>query len=137
MKIVLNTLEDTQKLAQKMAEQAKCGDVILLEGNLGAGKSTFARYFIKSLCGDETNVPSPTFTIMQSYEAKNFTIWHLDLYRIKNVAELEELGLEDLFSSSVMLIEWPEIALPILPIKQLKIKLNLDENSGVRTAEIM
>lgn len=135
MKEEVSSLLAMQKFAARLAQNAKAGDVFLLSGNLGAGKSTFARFFIQALCGEQTVVPSPTFTIMQSYDAKDFTIWHIDLYRLKNENELLELGLDDLFPSSVMLIEWPDIAKTVLPKKRVEIAFKVDDSG--RYAEVI
>ncbi|MEI8320814.1 MAG: tRNA (adenosine(37)-N6)-threonylcarbamoyltransferase complex ATPase subunit type 1 TsaE [Alphaproteobacteria bacterium] len=112
---LLSFEKDTKKLAITLAEFVSKGHIILLEGNLGAGKSTFARYFIQSLMGEATEVPSPTFTLLQTYEAEKFFISHFDLYRIKDPMEISELGLDEAFASGVTLIEWPERLGPYMP----------------------
>ena len=86
------------------------GDVVLLNGTLGAGKTTFAQYFIDSLLDEKQDINSPTFNLLKTYETKKFPIHHLDLYRLKNSEELYELGIEDILSDGVTLIEWPELA---------------------------
>ena len=98
---------ETEALAEKLALITKAGDVWLLNGTLGAGKSVFARAFIKKLT-DAGEVPSPTFTLVQMYQAKDFDIYHYDLYRLKKPEEIFELGIEDAFYDGVCLIEWPE-----------------------------
>lgn len=100
--------EETAALALRFVCLLKPGDVVLLKGDLGAGKSTFARALIQSLCGENTEVPSPTFTLVQTYETKAFSIWHFDLYRLKFPEEIYELGIEEAKHSGVCLIEWPE-----------------------------
>jgi len=104
----LATENHTKLLAQSLAKIAKKGDIFLLKGDLGSGKTAFSRFFIQSFLGDQEEVPSPTFTILQTYFAKEFVIWHLDLYRIKDSSELIELGIEDALYGGVSLIEWPE-----------------------------
>lgn len=99
--------EETSALAEKVAEIARLHDVFALYGTLGMGKSVFSRAFIKKLT-DATEVPSPTFTLLQVYEAKDFDIYHYDFYRIKSPEEIFELGIEDAFQYGVSLIEWPE-----------------------------
>lgn len=84
------------------------GDIVYLKGDLGAGKSTLARALIRALTTPDQDVPSPTFTLMQTYEAAGFEICHLDLYRIKSSEEIYELGLDERIGDSLMLIEWPE-----------------------------
>ncbi len=98
---------DTSALAARLARTAKAGDVFLLEGRLGAGKSVFARGFIRALCGEDTDVPSPTFTLVQTYDAPLASIWHFDLYRLEEAEEIYEIGWEDALSN-IVLLEWPQ-----------------------------
>ena len=99
----------TQALAAELSLVARAGDVILLAGDLGTGKSTFARSFIRALSGGvEIEVPSPTFTLLQVYENLRFPVAHADLYRLSTAAEADELGLADLAQTHVLLIEWPD-----------------------------
>lgn len=99
----------TQALAAELSLVARAGDVILLEGDLGAGKSTFARSFIRALSGGaDIEVPSPTFTLLQVYENARIPVAHADLYRLTTVVETDELGLADLAQSHLLLIEWPD-----------------------------
>ena len=98
---------DTGALAEKLAAISVQGDVWALNGALGAGKSVFARAFIKKLTGAR-DVPSPTFTLLQTYSAEAFDIYHYDLYRLEKPAEIFELGVEEAFYSGVSLVEWPE-----------------------------
>ena len=109
-----NTEDDTKRLATCFGKIAKRGDIFALYGTLGAGKSIFARYFIQSLT-DATEVPSPTFTLVQTYESDNFEIYHYDMYRLKIPEEAYELGIEESFYSGVNLIEWPEKIGYLLP----------------------
>lgn len=108
------TEDDTKKLAQQFARLAKKGDVFALYGTLGVGKSCFSRYFIQDLVEIE-DVPSPTFTLVQMYEADNFEIYHYDMYRLKNDIEAFELGIEESFYFGVNLVEWPEKIERLLP----------------------
>ena len=98
---------ETAHVAQEFARISKQGDVWMLRGTLGAGKSVFARAFIQYLTGAK-EVPSPTFTLVQMYAAADFDIYHYDLYRLKDPEEIFELGVEEAFYSGVCLIEWPE-----------------------------
>ena len=99
----------TQALAAELSLVARAGDVILLEGDLGTGKSTFARSFIRALSGgSEIEVPSPTFTLLQVYDSLRIPVAHADLYRLSTAAETDELGLADLAQIHVLLIEWPD-----------------------------
>ena len=100
--------QETELIAAKLADGAKNGDVFLLSGTLGSGKSVFARAFIRSLCGEHIEVPSPTFTLVQLYEHPRAMLWHFDLYRLKSSDEIFEIGWEDAISSGIVLVEWPE-----------------------------
>ena len=109
-KPVVLTLEDksaTDALAVRLAVLVAAGDIIGLGGELGAGKTTFARAFICARLG-ETEVPSPTFTLVQTYEGSGAAIWHFDLYRLQSSEEIYELGVEEAFGTAISLIEWPE-----------------------------
>lgn len=121
------TEDDTQNLAAKFARIAKKGDIFALYGTLGVGKSTFSRYFIKSIC-DVSDVPSPTFTLVQIYECDKFDIYHYDMYRLKLAEEIFELGVEDYFYSGVNLIEWPEKVQQFLPKDIWKVNIYTKEN---------
>ncbi len=104
-------LEDeaaTTQLGANLAARARAGDVITLSGPLGVGKTALARGFLAAL-GHEDEVPSPSFAIVQPYEELNPPVWHVDLYRIEEPSELEELGL-DAAAHAVLLVEWPERA---------------------------
>ena len=98
---------DTGALAEKLAAISVQGDVWALNGTLGVGKSVFARAFIQKLTGAR-EVPSPTFTLLQTYSAEAFDIYHHYLYRLEKPAEIFELGVEEAFYSGVSLVEWPE-----------------------------
>ena len=117
-----NSEEKTSFLAQKVALLCEKGDVFALFGTLGMGKSVFARAFVQKLCG-KTEVPSPTFTLVQMYDAPDFEIYHFDLYRLKNAEEIFELGIEEAMYEGVCLIEWPEKMGGYLPRKAIKINI--------------
>lgn len=99
--------EETIKLAQSLAKISKVGDVWALFGTLGAGKSVFSRAFIQEL-SKAKEVPSPTFTLLQTYDAGDVEIYHYDLYRIKSPEEIWELNIEEALHEGICLIEWPE-----------------------------
>ena len=126
--------QDTSALAAKFALIARKGDVFALYGTLGMGKSVFARAFIKALTSAD-EVPSPTFTLLQSYDAKDFVINHFDLYRLKSPDEVFELGFEDAVYDGVCLIEWPEKAGVWLPKNIFKITITAADDSRVITVE--
>jgi len=103
--------EATAALARRLAPRLRAGDVLLLQGPIGAGKTHFARALIQSLLAAEgrtEDVPSPTFTLVQTYATDALEIWHADLYRLTSPAEAEELGLEEAFAEALCLIEWPD-----------------------------
>ena len=112
-------------LASRIATACGPGDVLCLFGDLGAGKTSFARAFIRALTTPDQEVPSPTFTLAQTYDVgeslDSLTVWHVDLYRLSDAEEIWELGLEDVICESIILIEWPERALELLPIKRLEL----------------
>jgi len=101
----------TAAVAEQLARQLKGGDVVALSGNLGAGKTTFVRYLLAAL-GHQGEVPSPTFAIVQPYDHMMLAVWHADLYRIENPAELAEIGLDSIGDDAALLVEWPERAGP-------------------------
>ncbi|MBY0428540.1 MAG: tRNA (adenosine(37)-N6)-threonylcarbamoyltransferase complex ATPase subunit type 1 TsaE [Alphaproteobacteria bacterium] len=116
-------------LAMQLARQLRAGDCLTFQGDLGAGKTTFIRAMIHTLCGLET-VPSPTFTLVQTYDSSLAQLWHFDLYRLKNPDELYELGFEEALSGGILFIEWPERAKGLLPSTQLQLHLeNAQDNS--------
>lgn len=100
----------TESFADAMARMVKPGDLLALSGDLGAGKTTFARAFIRVFChASDMEVPSPTFTLVQTYSAPDGTVvFHSDLYRLKGPDEIEDLGLEDEREDAVLLVEWPD-----------------------------
>lgn len=111
-----NSEDETAQHAQNLAPTLRPGDVLCLHGNLGMGKSVFARALIRALTGNpEQDVPSPTFTLVQTYDSPSGEIWHFDLYRLKDPEEVYELGWEDALSGAISIIEWPERLGPLLP----------------------
>ena len=119
-KINISKEKDTKIVAERLCKLVNLGDLILLTGNLGVGKTTFIKYIINSLQRINrqkiSEVPSPTFNITNEYQIKKISIKHYDLYRIKNQKELNNLGIQENLKKQITLIEWPEI------VKKLKIK---------------
>jgi tRNA threonylcarbamoyladenosine biosynthesis protein TsaE len=125
----------TAAFAARISQRAAAGDVIALKGDLGAGKTTFARGFIRARgCTEE--VPSPTFTLVQIYELRSAVIWHFDLYRLKSPEEAWELGIEDAFDEAISLIEWPERLGTLLPRRRLEIELLFGDQPEARRARV-
>ncbi len=139
--VALPDLAATRSLAARVAAIALPGDVIALAGELGAGKTEFARAFINALAQlhgqPAEEVPSPTFTLAQSYDFPPFTVWHFDLYRIERPDEAWELGIEDAFADGVSLIEWPDRLGGLLPPDALRITLLDAETPDARRAGIV
>ena len=115
----------TQALGAALAKLLRAGDFVALYGGLGAGKTTLSRGIMRTLLGPEVEVPSPTYTLVQTYEAAEFTLWHFDLYRIESVDALVELGWQET-ADGVALVEWPERAGAALPAWRLDVRLGED-----------
>ena len=115
----------TAALGERLGAVARAGDVIALVGDLGAGKTTLARALIRSHLGPETEAPSPTFTLVQTYPGPRFDIWHFDLYRLEDPGEARELGMEEAVDG-LSLIEWPERLGRYLPTVRLEVRLSLE-----------
>ena len=127
----METPEQTCQLAQAIGRSLVPGDVILLEGGVGAGKTHFARCLIQSLLNTPEDVPSPTYTLVQTYDGLNGEIWHADLYRLTDLSEIEELGLTQAFSEAICLIEWPDRLGDQVPDKALCLHFEtLDKSDG-------
>jgi len=123
--LTLTSPEDTARLARALAPHLNAGDVILFEGPIGAGKSFFARALILSLLTTPEDIPSPTFTLVQTYDAPKFDIWHCDLYRLTTPDEAQELGLEDAFETALCLVEWPDRLGDLAPEGALVISMQI------------
>ncbi len=114
-------LRSLKKLAISFAEDIEGNAVFALYGNLGSGKTAFAKFFIRYFLN--TEVTSPTFNLVNLYKTEKFTIWHFDLYRLNNVDEVYNLGIEDAFNYGLVVIEWPEIIENILPNNTTRIMI--------------
>jgi tRNA threonylcarbamoyladenosine biosynthesis protein TsaE len=115
----------TLAIGARLAGAAARGDIFALQGDLGAGKTTLARGFIRALTTAEEEVPSPTFTLVQTYETPKGTVWHFDLYRLDDPEEAWELGIEEAFADGISLVEWPERLGTLLPARRHNIELDL------------
>lgn len=133
--IALSSLDETRALGMRIAARLQAGDVVFLTGGLGAGKTTLARAVIEALTG-VSDAPSPTYTIVQTYETETGTpLWHADLYRIEDEAELEELGLEDAFEDAICLIEWPDRLGDWCPQTRLEIDLSMGGQDDTKQSD--
>jgi tRNA threonylcarbamoyl adenosine modification protein YjeE len=126
-RIALPDLAATQRFGAQIAAGLHIGDTIALEGDLGMGKTTLARAIPHAL-GVVEDVPSPTFTLIQSYETPHLAVRHYDLYRLHDESEMDELGLDDALEEGAALIEWPERAAARLPEDRLTIELTMMNN---------
>lgn len=118
---------ETIRLGELLAEAARKGDIFALYGTLGMGKSVLSRAFIQHFLGN-IDVPSPTFTLLQTYDAPDYEIYHFDLYRLKDPDEIFELGMEEAMYNGVCLIEWPEKMGGYLPKRAITVKITPQEN---------
>ena len=137
MTIRLDDAEATEAFGRALAPLLRAGDVVALNGALGAGKTTLARGVLRGL-GHQGDVASPTFPIVQAYDPPDtrLPLWHVDLYRIEDSRELDELGLDDALADAALLIEWPE-RLPVLWPQALRLTLSVETaDSRALTAEV-
>ena len=137
---ILGSLAKTERLASRLSGIARPGDLVCLFGELGTGKTAFARSFIRSrasLAGVEVGeVPSPTFTLAQTYEMPLGDIWHFDLFRLEYPDEALELGIEDALSGGICLVEWPDRLPENLPGARLDMKFTFGAAEGERRVGI-
>lgn len=124
----------TEALGRQIAALAQASDLILLRGDLGMGKTSLARAFLQARAAEPIEVPSPTFTLIESYDLTP-PVHHVDLYRLDGPEQIVELGLDDLYDDGIVLIEWPERAEGMLPMDALQIELR-DEGAGRREATL-
>jgi tRNA threonylcarbamoyladenosine biosynthesis protein TsaE len=130
--IVLNSSDETAELAVRVASQLRTGDTLLLQGEIGAGKSFFARALIQSLQDVPEDIPSPTFTLVQTYDTRAGQIWHADLYRLSDPDEAQELGLTDAFTTAICLIEWPDRLASLTPADAITLVFESTETEDQR-----
>lgn len=125
MKIQVNSLADLPEVAEKLLAFAGNEKIFLFNGEMGAGKTTFIKTFCKVL-GIDDAVSSPTYSIVNEYEAKNGPVYHFDFYRIKNIQEAYDLGYEEYFyGGGICLIEWPERVEELLPESYIKVEISI------------
>lgn len=124
----------TDALGRALAQHLTKGDAILLSGPVGAGKSHLARAFIRARLGRQEEVPSPTFTLVQTYPHPDGDIWHADLYRLSHPDEVIELGLDEAFDTAICLVEWPDRLGTLAPPKAIRLTLSYDGDG--RRAEL-
>ncbi|MEJ1995428.1 MAG: tRNA (adenosine(37)-N6)-threonylcarbamoyltransferase complex ATPase subunit type 1 TsaE [Limibacillus sp.] len=125
---------ETAALAAALAPLLRPGDILALRGDLGAGKTAFARALLNALPHPDgtrgpEEVPSPSFTLVQTYERAAGPVWHIDLYRLERPEDCWELGLEEAFAEAISLIEWPERLGPLLPEHALSVRMEIAEDS--------
>ncbi|MDA8230779.1 MAG: tRNA (adenosine(37)-N6)-threonylcarbamoyltransferase complex ATPase subunit type 1 TsaE [Magnetospirillum sp.] len=128
--------DSTRRLGRRLAALARPGDVIALGGTLGAGKTTLARAFVQALLGEDEEVPSPTFTLVQTYDSEAGTIWHFDLYRLDRAEDVFELGIEEALADGICLIEWPDRLGHLLPRRRLDLDLSAGAGATARRATL-
>lgn len=126
--------EETARAGAALGPVLRTGDIVLLEGDVGAGKTHFARALIQSILLEPEDVPSPTFTLVQVYDTRNGALWHTDLYRVSADTEIDELGLMGAFDEAICLVEWPDRLGPLTPRTALTI--TIQSNGDGRTATL-
>lgn len=135
-RITLSSPDDTTALARRMGAVLRPGDVLLLSGGIGAGKTHFARALIQSLQDVPEDVPSPTFTLVQVYDTTAGELWHSDLYRLSHPDEVVELGLNEAFEDAVCLVEWPDRLGDLAPEDALNMTFSMTEGAGERLLDL-
>ena len=136
LKITLPDEESTIRLGVRLGALVRPGDVMALHGTLGTGKTTLARALVRALMGEDEEVPSPTFTLVQTYESPAGQLWHFDLYRLERPDDCWELGLEDALADGIAIIEWPDRMGNLLPRHRLDLTLETCPNTSGRTATL-
>ncbi|MFT6676877.1 MAG: tRNA threonylcarbamoyladenosine biosynthesis protein TsaE [Sulfitobacter sp.] len=132
LEFTVSNADHMARLAALLAPELTSGDVILLTGDVGAGKTHFARSLIQSLLETPEDVPSPTFTLVQTYDTTTNEIWHADLYRLTSVFEVEELGLLEAFETAICLVEWPDRLGALAPDHALSLHLQAGKHEEAR-----
>ncbi len=124
--IEISSEDETIAFAREFSKKLSAGDIVLLHGDLGMGKSVFARACIRFLCSaDDLEVPSPTFTLVQTYDADLCLVWHFDLYRLSDASEIYEIGWEEALSSKgIIFVEWSERLGDLIPLSYIDVTLS-------------
>ncbi|KHQ52381.1 tRNA (adenosine(37)-N6)-threonylcarbamoyltransferase complex ATPase subunit type 1 TsaE [Mameliella alba] len=130
--LTLPTPEATCALARRIGAGLRPGDVLLLTGEIGAGKTHFARCLIQSLLDEPEDVPSPTFTLVQTYDTATGELWHADLYRLTGPDESVELGLTEAFETAICLVEWPDRLEDLAPRDALRLSFAAGQDEDAR-----
>ncbi|WP_290742968.1 tRNA (adenosine(37)-N6)-threonylcarbamoyltransferase complex ATPase subunit type 1 TsaE [Amaricoccus sp.] len=137
--LTLSDAAATEALARALAPGLGAGDLVALVGGLGVGKSVFARALIGSrlaALGRAESVPSPSYTLVQTYDLGDVELWHADLYRLGALDEIGELGLEEAFAGAITVVEWADRLGPALPPRRLTLALDFEERGEARRAEL-
>lgn len=132
----LADLAATDRLGAGLARRLRPGDIVALEGPLGVGKTRLARAILAGLLGAEIEVPSPTFTLLQTYDTPLGPLYHFDLYRLTQPVQAYELGVEEAFAEGISLVEWPERLGGLLPPTHLGLRLDFAEGASARGATL-
>ena len=135
----LPSLEATQGLARAIADRLAPGDTVGLAGGLGVGKSAFARAAIGRLLaveGRAEDIPSPSYTLVQVYDVKAAELWHADLYRLGDISEIDELGLQDAFNEAICLVEWADRLGARAPEQMMTCALDFAAQDDARIARL-
>jgi tRNA threonylcarbamoyladenosine biosynthesis protein TsaE len=126
------SIGELESFGKKTSHLLTPGCPLLLYGDLGVGKTTFARSIIRAMCPYLEHIPSPSFPLMLPYETTRGTLWHCDLYRISHPSEIEPLGLRELMATSLCLIEWPERLGPFMPPSSWSARLSFTDQETQR-----
>ncbi len=136
MEIISNSEKETIELGKKIAKNLKKGDIIILSGNLGSGKTKFTEGIL-TYFGLENEISSPTFTIVNEYNTEKVNIYHFDVYRLSDIDEFEAIGGEEYFEKGICIVEWGELIEEILPENYAKISFSRSlENENLRNIKI-
>ena len=132
--LTFKTPDATAQTAALIGKTLNRGDTILLDGDIGAGKTHFARSLIQSMLHMPEDVPSPTYTLVQTYHTNAGALWHADLYRLTDAAEIHELGLIEAFEDAICLVEWPDRLGSEVPVPALTLRLEAPHGDDRRDA---